>query len=397
MPDTQLAAARRKLSLLALAAIAALVGGWSWSGTLTGMFAAPLLAYLWGVSGSRSRAFVIAFAYYLAAGQGVISGAGVFFADASPLPHPLPGLLLWIGYATVLSAVWGALWAPTNRPARLLAVLLCIAIPPIGVIGGFSPLLAAGTYFPGLGWSGLALAALWFTGLAVARRPFLITLPFIAIAIAANAYYVAPVVPDWTAMNTSLGRATLVEAQYERMESLQRQVSAWSTSSKSGAVLVLPELVGDDWSMNATWWNRIDRRLRERGQTVLLGAYKPVPHGKQYENLIVTIGSDAHKEIRARVPVPISMWKPWADDGALTHWSGDGILTVAGKRTAVVVCYEQLLMWPVMVSMMQKPDVLIAPANDWWATKTKIPEMQQQAVQAWSRIFSVPFIWATNR
>lgn len=379
------------------AAGASLVGALSWSGQLLGLIAAPLLVYLWGKAECRSRAFLLAFCYYLAAGHGLVAGAGVFFGESPFLPKPIPGLLLWIGYSGLLAAAWGGFWGLNRKSLRLVAALIAVSVPPLGIVGGFNPLLAIGAYFPGLGWLGMALMLVWFCALARGTRPFLFTLPFAAVAAAANLCYVGPALPSWSALDTSLGPATASGAQYDRLMFLQQSVATWSTSHSPGSVLVLPELVGDDWSLNSEWWKRVDTKLKKRQQTLFIGAYMPHGTGTAYENVVVTLGHNAGPVLRDRVPVPISMWKPWTDEGAIAFWGDSGVQQIGDKRVASLVCYEQLLMWPVIRSLLEKPDVLIAPANDWWANKTNLPELQRLSVQAWARAFSIPSVWSTNR
>jgi len=45
-----------------------------------------------------------------------------------------------------------------------------------------------------------------------------------------------------------------------------------------------------------------------------------------------------------RIPVPIAMWKPHKpNDGVPLRLLGPGAKMIAGKRTAILICYEQLL------------------------------------------------------
>lgn len=375
----------------------AAVGAAAWSGHLIGFLLAPLMIVLWGRARSRSEAFAVALGYYLATGRGLVIGAGVFFGDSTSLPHPIPGLLLWLGYAVLISAGWTMTWGTRAKALRLILALLLISIPPLGIVGGFNPLLSAGLFFPGLGWIGLCLIIIWFCVLVTIPTRTIVTLPFAAIALIANTVFRAPALPNWSSIDTSLGPAASSSEQYDRMMHLQRAVATWSTTHKQGSVLVLPELVGDDWSMNQQWWNSVDRNLKRRQQTVLLGAYVPIGNGKVYENVVVSIGQVDGVKFRDRVPVPISMWKPWTNEGALAFWTESGVHRINNRQVASLICYEQLLVWPVMLSLLENPDVLVAPANDWWATHTNLPDLQRQSVQAWARLFSIPFIWSTNR
>jgi hypothetical protein len=391
------AVVRRAAPYVYFPAASAMIGAVAWAGHIAGLLAAPLCIVLWARSKTRLQAFSTAMAYYLAAGHGLVKGAGVFFGDTGILPAPIPGILLWTGYSALLSAAWGMMWGGNHRAVRLLLALVLVSIPPLGVVGGFNPILAAGAYFPGLGWGGLLLTILGFCLLTCSRISPLAALPFIAIAVASNAVYDEPVAVGWSALDTSFGPAASPNSQFARLATLQRYVTSWSTSAPAKSVLVLPELVGEDWSINGSWWHRLDSKLKAQQQTVLLGAYLPRGNGEMYENVIVSLGHASGPAMRGRVPVPISMWKPWANTGAIAYWDESGVNEVAGKRVATLVCYEQLLVWPVLLSLLDKPDLLIGPANDWWAKDTNLPELQQQSVKAWARAFSVPSIWTTNR
>jgi len=97
-----------------------------------------------------------------------------------------------------------------------------------------------------------------------------------------------------------------------------------------------------------------------------------------------------------RIPVPIGMWRPLGGEGAKIHLGGPAVLPVAGERAAVLICYEQLLTWPILTSILQRPTVIAAVANDHWATGTPIPQLQLNAVRSWARLISMPYVSATN-
>jgi hypothetical protein len=69
---------------------------------------------------------------------------------------------------------------------------------------------------------------------------------------------------------------------------------------------------------------------------------------------------------------------------------------VVGKRTAVLFCYEQLLVWPIPGSAIERSDILISIANDYWTLGTQIPLVQKSCFQAWARLFLFPFFPAAN-
>lgn len=91
------------------------------------------------------------------------------------------------------------------------------------------------------------------------------------------------------------------------------------------------------------------------------------------------------------------MWNPFASRGARLNLFGPSVLAIAGERAAVLVCYEQLVTWPVLTAMLQRPTILVGVANDHWAFGTPIAASQVIAIRAWSRLFGIPAITATNR
>jgi apolipoprotein N-acyltransferase len=75
---------------------------------------------------------------------------------------------------------------------------------------------------------------------------------------------------------------------------------------------------------------------------------------------------------------------------------GTGTVDVGGQRAAILICYEQLLAWPMLRSAVEKPTVLIAISNEAWTTSTIVPRIQHTCVRAWARLFGLPVISAIN-
>ena len=103
-----------------------------------------------------------------------------------------------------------------------------------------------------------------------------------------------------------------------------------------------------------------------------------------------------------RMPVPVSMWQPWrrrsgGGGGArAATFFGDPIVESAGRRVAPLICHEQLLVWPVLQSMLHSPDMIVAIGNDWWTTGANIVAIQQASTQAWARLFGLPLVLSFN-
>ena len=118
---------------------------------------------------------------------------------------------------------------------------------------------------------------------------------------------------------------------------------------------------------------------------------------------MVALGRTGAKVLyRQRVPVPVAMWQPWQPwlgltGGARATLFGAPVVGVAGQRTAPLICYEQLLVWPILQSALHHPDAIVAIANGWWAKDTSIPAIQLASVEAWARLFDLPLVIAFNR
>ncbi len=409
---------------------AALLGFAISTGHPVGIVAAIAMPALIFRQRSRRHASYTALLFYACAIWPVIPGARNFFG---PHVSTLTAVLLWSIATALLTFPWAALWSPNQRQmlGRIPLALIIASVPPLGVIGWASPLTAAGFLFPATGWVGLLACA----GCATALGSFpkvCATCAFLLTVLANVVHPNDPVPPPgWTAVNTEFGavaHSTLTpDTEYQIAETIQRE-ALYSDAS----VIVFPETVVPYWT-DATdqFWRSVLDALGAKRKTILVGALVPrsepghaqpfdfsaeiaalksgdiplrlaplqnqhIPDsGGSYFNSVVVRGADFHT-FQQRIPVPIAMWNPLTGEGAPINVLGPGILPVRGERAAVLICYEQLLVWPVVSSMAQRPTLIVAIANDYWATGTSIPRFQRSAVKAWSRLFAVPYLSAVN-
>ena len=126
------------------------------------------------------------------------------------------------------------------------------------------------------------------------------------------------------------------------------------------------------------------------------GAYEPADDGN-YHNVLVEITSTGSRVVyRQRMPIPVGMWRPWSNSSAVPEWlNQSGAVAVAGQQVAVLVCYEALLIWPVLHSVLEKPALLISIASVWWAPES-IHRSQHNAMQSWARLFDISLVEAYN-
>lgn len=393
------------LRTAAYAAFSFFLGYAAWAGDVSFLPLSWGFVALWSLSKTRLSAFVVALMYYLAAARGMVAGATLFFSDTTNVPVHFIGVGLWLVSGAILAAVWAAGWGREYIWARTIAVLVVLSIPPFGIIGWANPLTAAGAVFPGWGWGGLILAIAVMSCLAYLMRwparqrlGAAAGLMFYLVAMGFVANFKAHITPasNVVAVDTSVGQSADPYSQYIATRLLAKTMLHKVSSGPDGLVYVLPESVGGDWSINRAYWSKVASAAKTKGAVVLVGGWMPLSGG-HYQNALFAMGAGGDYKLVQRVPIPISMWKPFSSDGAVAALGGSGITKVGGYTAANLVCYEQILVWPVLLSMWHSPSIILSVSNTWWAKGTSIPTIQEEAVSAWSRLFSVPYVFAINK
>lgn len=361
---------------------------------------AVAMPVLWSLAGSRWWAGMIALAYYLTASRGLPFGAGIFFAESAPAWF---SWALWFAAGLVNALPWLLLWSETPRRKAwtLPAALALTALPPVGFVGWVNPLTAAGVLFPGLGFVGLACLVASLVLVVLRRWPAVAILASVAVAsniVALQAKHESWV-SAWSGQDTAFARLQTAAAPNFLVEGQRMaQVLMIAGQLQPGRVLVMPETVlprvRQVNDFNTSMLADLSAQLKAKGSAVLVGA-EVVGPGHQLQNVLVALGDESAPLVQ-RVPVPIGMWRPWSAESIAADPLASGVGLVAGRKVAYSICYEQLLVFPVLVSLAHSPDVLVGAANDWWARETSIPAIQGQALDAWGRLFGLPVVRATN-
>lgn len=408
-------------------ALALFVGLAASSGYPIGITMSVLMPALALRAESRRRSYKSALSYYAGALWPLIPGAKNFFGPHVPL---VSAVSLWAITALLLALPWLLVWSADVRQAlwRAPVGLALTLIPPLGIIGWASPLTAGGFLFPATRWCGLFGCALLTGCLAVWPK----RTTFSALAIAGVANLIHPTEPPsptgWKAIDTHFGpiahHAREPLAEYRAAEEIQQEALAAQAS-----VVVFPETVVPYWTASTDeFWEQTLAKLTASGKTILVGARVPtvapashrlydfraelavlqdtsvavIPPAAHYEqwsppyfNAVVIRGAQT-AVFKQRIPVPIAMWNPFKPDSAPLNLAGRGVLPIGSRRAAILICYEQLIVWPVLTSMVRHPEILIGVANDYWATGTTIPRFQRSAVQSWPRLFRIPYVLAVN-
>lgn len=393
------------LRLIFAAAAGAVVGwvAWGQGECIWGLVGLLLLPLLWGASRSRWEGLALMLPYFAGGARGLPGGAVVFFGDTAPYWW---GFGMWLGASMLLSMPFALCWSriPSKRAAGFALALLVCLVPPLGIVGWLSPLSVAGILFPSGGWLGLALTVVLFVAL-VLRNGRLIAGLAVAVAVANAATLRAGPVNHmrWLGFDTSFAKlssagsdqATQYLSSMDRIQWLRGVIA----DMPAGATLLLPEtVIGRFDGVAQAMLSQAEGELVEKNSRVLVGAELPEDSGR-YKNAVVVLGAQRGDDRAAiqGIPVPISMWKPWAADGAEADLLARGnTITVEGHRVGVAICYEQLLAYSLLRLMAAKPDLIAAVSNVWWARATNIPQIQFQSVHAFARLFGVPVVSARN-
>lgn len=384
---------REGLRSVLLVAAAAIVGAVGWSGDPRTLPAALVFPALWGLSPSRWTAVAVAAAYFLVASRGLPQGVATFYGSSV-----LPGVSLWIGAALAFVGVHAGLWSRRpgwGRAVRYGVATILMAVPPFGVVGWAHPITSAGILFPEWGWWGLGVTAVIM--LAATTRGWPVALAVLACLWVWSAVtWTEPSRPEeWIGLDLRFGSSLGRGSDLEQHLALIGMVRA---SAGGARVVVLPENALGLWTptVGELWRSR----LRSLDITVVAGATVVRPDG--YDNVLVTIDSEGVRVAhRQRMPVPVSMWQPWRawigePGGARADLFGEPVVMIGGRRVAPLVCYEQLLVWPILQSMAHRPDLIVAIGNGWWTAGTSVAAIQKASSAAWARLFGLPLVVSFN-
>jgi len=407
-----------------------------------GIIAAAAMPLTSLAPGTRNDAFKTALGYYIAALWPIVPGLDRYIGQSATILIPIA---IWVLTAIMLSVPWtiaatsdrfGCLW-------RAPLALLVTVIPPLGIIGLASPLTAAGYLFPGTGWTGIAAVAL-MPGIILATQPMafrgrcvvrcLVIGLCIALAIGGRLFPSGEAEPPrgWVAVNTNFGDVSQPFRDFVAAQFIQQKAT-----ESSARVLIFPEAVVPRWSeATEAFWRQTLDGCRRRGKILAIGAGLPVqtrtgkdgqqklsdlkrydfsaaidaltrmdtrplhavqgnPSPEPIDNTMLVVGAESTTFFQ-RVPVPVGMWQPFSRTSVPLRLNAPGVLAIDHQRAAVLICYEQMLTFPILASMLQHPTVLVGISNTFWVDGTPIPRYQATALRGWARLFGVPYLLAVN-
>ncbi|WP_090599673.1 conjugal transfer protein TraB [Pelagibacterium luteolum] len=365
-------------------------GAIGWSGSALTLPASCVFPTLWAFAPNRLIAALVTLAYFLSASRGLPVGAANFFGASM-----LMGIALWIAASLVFVSVYFVLWSSRSgwsRAVRYVVASALMSVPPLGILGWANPITAAGILFPGWGWWGLAAMVIGLMTMTTRLWP-VFALFAMSVTTLASSASVADFPEGWRALDTRFSTTAASQTTgYEQQLATIRLVKA---AVRSGAnTIILPESALGIWTATteALWAREL------KGSDVVVNGGAIVIDEDGYDNVMVQVSSDGGKPIyRQRMPVPVSMWHPWAAGGAKARFLENPITVLRDHQIAPLICYELLLVWPVLQSMLFDPQVLVATGNGWWTEGTNIVAIQTVSANAWAQLFNLPVFIAVNQ
>jgi apolipoprotein N-acyltransferase len=366
------------------------IGLLAWRGQLWAIPFSIVAPWLIAIQPTRSAAGATSFAYYAAASLPVIGVAKAYWPSSEA-----GAVFMWMAAAALLSLPWTLCWTRLEslRPWTSAIAVALTVVPPLCIIGWASPLLSAGVLFPHSGWCGIA-AALALPGLLIHKRTRMVALVVASAAsIFLNIHMKEVRRPTgWVGEMTRVHRPRKADDLADFAIEDQLQLAVQSSGAK---FLVFPEGAVRRWTdaTDAFWAPTV----AGPGKTLLIGAGEPIPGSARYYNSMVIVGDHARPAFHQRIPVPGGMWNPLRPQGGVSlNLFGPGTVEVGDQRAAILICYEQLLTWPMLRSAIERPTLLIAISNEAWTAATLVPRLQHACVRAWARLFGLPVISAIN-
>lgn len=328
-----------------------------------------------------------------------------------------PGLLVRAGAPVLLTIVqslpfllYRADRSPANRAIRMSALLVLMALPPLGWLTWRNPLLASGLLFPGWGFLGLAATAGLFAALAAAgtregrKLVFALGLPLVLVSVASMTWaymHPRPAMSEWIGVDTTLPPPDRRDPNVIREEVpggvLGEIAPLYFTDFTD--VIVFPESVFDPMTLaDQVAFSTAVYGAKQRGVVILAGA--SVRTGPDsWRNTVQAFGAMDGTVDESRIPMPMGNWRLGGRGVPLRPFASDTIIveTRRGPVTAAMsICYEDTLIWPHAGLLAGKADVMVSVNNAWATAGTRGDRTQTTSAELLARLGGVPLVRAKN-
>lgn len=362
--------------------IAAMLGLMAISGhSLTYGVSVLLLPCLVVASHTRKETFVNMAAYFSAAAS-ILPQALIDFDGGN---SESMAVLTFVGVVGLMAGLWALSWVESFRlrVRNTMLMSLILAIPPLGVIGVMNPISGLGALVPGTGLLGITL---FLTGayLISSGRGTAAGLVFTGLLLLSLGSPQSAEKPLWKGVGTaySLAPQNTPYASYVRLLSelpghRHEEHLAFSESFLSG---VEPAHVAEILAH------------KTEAESAIFG-FQP---SKGANGLLYVGRGGETKVYLQRQPIPLTMWNPLADNHYAANWSSSPVISVQGRVIAPLICYESLLVWPIVASVASGANTIVTISNVKWDSSKKIARLLISVNRNWAQLFDIPLTIAIN-
>jgi len=334
----------------------------------------------------------IAFLFHLVAGFGLLSGIHTLSNE------PVIAWLAWVLPALLLAMPFAL--APTLPRIGVMAALVLMNLPPLGVIGLPSPLIVAGVLLPGSGFMGLALIVVLFQLLysLPVVRPVGVGLLLILAGISLQGAAVIAVPQSesrFVGVDTRLNHSLSADADYiSDYHSQSRILELLQEMEVRHSIPLFPEAMAGRLTDTAQARLRAFAVATDRD---FMAGGEEFTDSSQYNNVLAYVSAGNVEIIyRQRMPAPWFMWRGGMAGFFRADLARPGTFRFDGINAGALICYEIALPMLVLQTHWHKPDVVLVASNLWWGSETRVPDIVRLHIAAWSRLFGVPYILAMN-
>lgn len=365
-----------------------------WSGKPSLNLLALLYPFVYLQSRRRLDALSSAL-YYAGATWSVIPGSESFFGTGGNLLLPL---LIWVALITLSAAPWIALYNRAFLPVAAVGAMIVLSLPPFSLVTVAHPLISVGQWFPGTRWFGLCLPLILVLAYRRLGTPFTLA-ALVGASLAAHARFHRPLHdPRIVAVDTRFGGPAtrdILGSTLQGQETAMQRIAL----THPDTLILFPESIIPTWTpTHDERWAATFAQLRDRHTGLLIGTTIPVANTQANRNVLLSRGYTERLSYVQRVPVPLGMWRLGDKrNGFPLMLRYPSTIRIWNRRAGVLICYEQLLVWPALQTLSRNPEMLLAPSNLYWAAGTSIPSVQHVSAQDWADLWAIPLYEASNR
>lgn len=341
---------------------------------------------------SAFHAMGVAFIFNLVAGFGLLPGIHTLSND------PVTALSAWIIPALLLCVPFAL--APIMPRTGVMAALVLMTLPPLGIIGLPSSLIVAGAILPGAGFVGLALILVLFQLLYSLSVPKSVGAGLMLALVGISSYGAADGTvsqpdPRFVGINMRLNHSLSADPDYiADYHSQSRILEVLENTKASTLIPLFPEAMAG--RLVDTAQTRLRSFAAATDREFITGGEEFTDFG-QYNNVLAHVSAgNIHILYRQRMPAPWFMWRGGMAGFFRADLTRPGTFAFDGINVGALICYEIALPLLVFQTHWHEPDMVLVASNLWWGREARLPDIVRLHIAAWSRLFGVPYISAMN-